>query len=160
MLEQRNVLERAPKSEFGYAMRRSVEDRAPFEKDVAARRRIEPAQAIEQSRFAGAVRSDKTEDLPAVHLEGNAVERDDSVEAHGDISHGKQRRSWRGNFAHDGFRVMRRLSEKARLPDALRRSAGTGGSSHTSPDPAHLLSGVWAKIRTADECVDTKCTTT
>src|SRR5436853_487775 len=71
-LEEGDVLECAPDPEFRNPVRWAVEDRAAFKVDVAAGRRIKPAQAIEQSRFAGAVRSDETEDLPAVHLEGNA----------------------------------------------------------------------------------------
>jgi hypothetical protein len=69
----------------------------------AARRSVEPAQAVEQRRLAGTIWADEAEDLTLLHIEGNAVERDDSVEPHGDFSHGQQRRSWGESVAHDRF---------------------------------------------------------
>ena len=49
-------------------MRGTVEDRAAFKEDIAARRRVEPAQAIEQGGLTGAVRPDESENLPPLDL--------------------------------------------------------------------------------------------
>ena len=68
MLKERDVLECAPDPKLGDAMRRTVEDRAAFKEDIAARRRVEPAQAIEQGGLTGAVRPDESENLPPLDL--------------------------------------------------------------------------------------------
>ena len=61
--EQREVLERAADADLGDAVRRAVEDALPFEQDVAASRRVEAAEAVEQRGLAGAVRADQAEQL-------------------------------------------------------------------------------------------------
>ena len=72
-------------------MRRPLQDRLAFQQNVAFARLIESAQAIEQRRLAGAIRSDQPENLPALHVEGDAVQRDDAAEHDADVVHRKQR---------------------------------------------------------------------
>src|SRR4029077_3233773 len=54
--EKREVLEGAGNTDLGDAVRRTVEQRAAFEQDIAPIGDIEAAQAVEQGRLAGAVR--------------------------------------------------------------------------------------------------------
>ena len=53
-------------------------------------RLIEPGEAIEQRRLAGAVRSDQAEDLALVHVEGHAIQRDDAAEHDADVANREQ----------------------------------------------------------------------
>ena len=71
----------------------AVQHRLALEQDVAAVRRVEPADAVEQCRLAGAVRADQPEDLAFVDRERDAVERDDAAKAHRDIADFEQRRA-------------------------------------------------------------------
>ena len=78
--EQREVLEGAADADVGDAVRRPAQDAAALEQDVAGARRVEPAEAVEQRRLAGAVRADQAEDLALPHVERDVVERDDAAE--------------------------------------------------------------------------------
>ncbi len=89
--KQRDILEGAADADLGDAMRRARQDAVALHQNVALARLIEPRQAIEQRGLAGAVRPDQTENLPTVHVERDAVERDDSSEHDADVAHGKQR---------------------------------------------------------------------
>ena len=89
--EQRQVLEGARDADLGDAMRRPRQQRAPGEQDVAPVRRVEAADAIEQRRLAGAVRTDQAEDLALVQRERDAVERDDAAEPQRDVANLEQR---------------------------------------------------------------------
>jgi len=71
-------------------LRRPRQDALALHQDVAGTRLVEPAQAIEQRRLAGAVRPDQPEDLPLVHVEGYAIQRDDTAEHDADVANRKQ----------------------------------------------------------------------
>ncbi len=79
--EQAEILEGAADAERGDAVARRLEQRAPLEADRAAVEAIEPGQAVEQRRLAGAVGPDQAEDLAGRDVERDAVERDDAAEA-------------------------------------------------------------------------------
>jgi hypothetical protein len=64
---------------------RAAAQRSSVQADIAAVRPIEPAQAIEQSGFAGAVGADQPHDPALRHGKRDALERDDTAEPHGDI---------------------------------------------------------------------------
>src|SRR5213595_2243048 len=68
--EQREVLEGAADAEVGDAVRRQRQQRAVAEADVPPLWRVEPAQAVEQRRLAGAVGADEPDDLALGHVEG------------------------------------------------------------------------------------------
>src|SRR5437762_11821304 len=87
--EEREVLEGAADAEGGDAVRRQPQQRAAAEADVAALRRVEPAQAIEERRLPGAVGADEPDDLAVGHVERDAVERDNAPEAHGEVADGQ-----------------------------------------------------------------------
>src|SRR5213594_283190 len=95
--EQREVLEGAADAEVGDAVRRQRQQRAVAEADVPPLWRVEPAQAVEQRRLAGAVGADEPDDLALGHVEGDAVERDDASEADGEITDGENRLPRRGH---------------------------------------------------------------
>jgi hypothetical protein len=102
--EQREVLESPPDAYLGDAVRRPPQHRAPLEQDVAAIRGVEPADTVEESGFAGAIRADQTEDLALLDREGDAVERDDAAELDSDVADLKQgrRRGGGGRLMHRG----------------------------------------------------------
>jgi CO dehydrogenase/acetyl-CoA synthase delta subunit len=54
--EEREVLERASDAGRGDRVRREAEERAALELDLALRRIVEAAQAVEERGLAGAVR--------------------------------------------------------------------------------------------------------
>jgi hypothetical protein len=78
--EQRQVLEGAGDADLGDAVCRPIEQRAALEPDVAAVRRIEAGEAVEQRRLAGAVWANEAKDAAFFEVEGNPVERDDAAE--------------------------------------------------------------------------------
>ncbi len=85
------VLERAADADAGDLVRR----RAPaaicvLEGDRALGRVVDPADDVEHRRLAGAVRTDDRADVAGPHLEGDAVERDDPSEAHGQALYRQQ----------------------------------------------------------------------
>ena len=88
--EQRQVLESAADAEAGDAVARQREQRRAAERDVAAVALVEPRHAVEERGLARAVGSDQADDLAGRDVEGDAVERDDAAEAHGDILHAQQ----------------------------------------------------------------------
>src|SRR5260370_1950641 len=96
--EEREVLEGAADAEVGDAVRRQRQQRAAAEVDVAALRRVEPAQTIEERRLAGAVGTDEPDDLAVGHVERDAVERDDAPEAHGEVADGQNGRERHGHL--------------------------------------------------------------
>src|SRR5262249_5834940 len=79
-------------ADLGNSMRRSVDDRAAVEQDVAPVWCIEAADTVEESRLAGAVRPYQAEDLARLDRERDAVERDDAAEAERHITDFEQRR--------------------------------------------------------------------
>ena len=88
--KQRDVLEGAADADLGDPVRRARQDALAFHQDVAGARLIEPAEAIEQRRLAGAVRPDQAEDLALMHVEGHAIQRDDAAEHDADVANRKQ----------------------------------------------------------------------
>ncbi len=81
LVEQRHVLERASDTDLGDGVPGPVEDGLALEQHIAAVGRVEPAQAIEEGRLAGAVRADQAGDLAGEDIEGHAVEGNDAAEA-------------------------------------------------------------------------------
>ncbi len=67
--KQRHVLEGAADSCIADFVRGPAQDALAFNQDIALAGLIETAETIEQRRFAGAVRSDQTENLAAAHVE-------------------------------------------------------------------------------------------
>ena len=53
-------------------------------------RLVEPGEAVEQRGLAGAVRPDQAEDLALVHVERDAVQRDDAAEHDADVANREQ----------------------------------------------------------------------
>src|SRR5262249_27951831 len=89
--EQRVILERPTDAQRGNVVRPEAEDRAAGQEDRALARSIEPADAVEEGRLAGAVRTDQADDLAFADVEGDAIERDDTAETHRDVTNGQQR---------------------------------------------------------------------
>src|SRR5207253_4051139 len=92
------------------------QQRAVPEADVSALRRVEPAQAVEERRLAGAVRPDEADDLPLAHVERDAVERDDATEADGEVANGEDRRPGRGHdraYTGTAWACQRRADRKS-----------------------------------------------
>ena len=90
--EQGRGLEGAADAERGDVRRRAAAQRLSVQPDVALRRPIEPAQAIEQGGFAGAVRPDQSDDTALGDGERDVIERDDAAEAHRHAGDVQQRR--------------------------------------------------------------------
>jgi len=82
-------------------MRRLAEQRLPIEPDGAAVRRVQPAQAIEQSGFSGAVGADQADDGAGRYIKRNTIERDNAAKADHHILDFEQRR--------DRVRARRRI---------------------------------------------------
>jgi len=59
---------------------------------MSGRRLIQPREAVEERGLAGAVGADQAEDLALEHVEGHAVERDDSAEHDADVANREQGR--------------------------------------------------------------------
>ncbi len=89
--EQRKILEGAANAQVGDAVTRQALERLTIEHDRAALEVVQPGQAVEQRRLSGAVGADQADDLARVHVEGNAVEGDDTAEAHADVQDGQKR---------------------------------------------------------------------
>jgi len=51
--------------------------------DVSSRWPVQPGDAVEESRLAGAVGADEGDDVSLLHLKGRAVERPQTAEVHG-----------------------------------------------------------------------------
>src|SRR5207245_9079234 len=73
--ERPDDLEGAPDPEPGDAVRRQARDRPALPADVSSVDPVHAADAVEESRLAGAVRTDDAEDLALLHLESHAVDR-------------------------------------------------------------------------------------
>src|ERR1700687_222590 len=86
ILEQSEILEGPPDPDFGNTMRGAVENRLALKQNIAAVGRIDPAQAIEQRRFARAVRANQPENRARLHIEADAVERDHAAKANVDVA--------------------------------------------------------------------------
>ena len=89
--EQRQVLESAADAQFGHAIARQASERAAIEEDAAALEVVQTGEAVEQRGLARAVGADQSYDLSSVHVEGNAIERDDPAKAHRDVADAQQR---------------------------------------------------------------------
>src|SRR5215469_6150009 len=98
--EQRKILKGAGDTDFGDAMRRTLEQRAAFEQNVAAVGRVKAADAVEQRRLARAVRANQTQDLAFLDLERDAVERDDPAEPQADVADFEQRSARSSRCGH------------------------------------------------------------
>jgi hypothetical protein len=92
-VEQRHVLEGATDADLRDAVARAPQDRLAFEQDVTAVWRVEPAEAVEERRLAGAVGTDQAGDLAGKNVERHAIESHDAAEADRDIAHAEQRRA-------------------------------------------------------------------
>src|SRR5665213_3746314 len=91
--EESEVLEGAADAERGDAMARHREEIAPLEPDRPAFRLVEPAQAVEQRRLAGAVGADEAADRTACNRKRDLVERDNAAEPDGYAGDVEERRS-------------------------------------------------------------------
>src|SRR5436309_10150572 len=89
--KEREVLEGAADGARRHAMGGGAHDGLALEEQVALIGRVEPAHAVEQRGLAGAVGTDEADDLPVGHVEGDAVQRHDASESHGDVTNGEER---------------------------------------------------------------------
>src|SRR6185503_7230756 len=80
VLEQPDVLEGAGDSERRHLVRLRSRDLSVVEHDTPGGRRKNPGDAIEKRGLAGAVRPDEREDLAALHVERDVVDRDEAAE--------------------------------------------------------------------------------
>src|SRR5207245_10786892 len=85
VFEVPDVLERPGDPERGGLVRLRSRDVPPLEDDVAVRRREYAGDRVEQRGLPGAVRPDEREDLAALHIEGDVVDRDEAAEPLGDV---------------------------------------------------------------------------
>ena len=111
--EELDVLER-PRDPLPHDLvGRRLEDRGAVEQHFARVRLVEPGDDVEGRRLAGAVRPDQPGDVPFLDVERDAVERDDSAEAQGDVPYleeGHPQETLNGPTA----RWQRRASRRAR----------------------------------------------
>src|SRR3954454_15856172 len=137
--EQRQVLEGAADADLGDTMRRPVDDRAAFKQNIAAVRRVEAADAVEQRRLAGAVRADQPEDLPRLDREGDTVEGDDAAEAKRDLANFEQRHRGYADTGHGTSPMLTSNSPAPRpcirvfLPNIWLIAAGAEAAGSESP---------------------------
>src|SRR5207237_10225765 len=68
----------------GYSVRRHALDRPALPADVSAVDPVHAADAVEEGRLAGAVRTDDAEDLALLHLERHVVDGAHTSEPLGD----------------------------------------------------------------------------
>src|SRR5581483_5031844 len=85
VLEETDVLERAPHAPRGDRVRRLAGDVLAEERDRAARRLVDAGQHVEERRLAGAVRADQRDHLAARHRETDVVDRDETAELLADV---------------------------------------------------------------------------
>src|SRR6185312_11271315 len=90
ILEEGDILEGAADADLRNSMRRPRQNAHAFHQDIALARLIEPGEAIEESGLAGAVRTDQAKDLALMHVEGNAIQRDDAAEHDADVADREQ----------------------------------------------------------------------
>ena len=102
VLEQLDVLERAGDAEAGDLVRRAPAEVDAVELDRSRRRRVEPADEVEDRRLAGAVRADQREHLAARDVEGHAVDGADAAEADAEVLDREQR----GHFSRSDLRKL------------------------------------------------------
>jgi hypothetical protein len=88
--EKCHVLKGAADADFGDLVGRARQDALAFHQNVAGAGLIEPGEAVEERRLAGAVRSDQAEDRALVHVERHTVQRDDAAEHDADVANRKQ----------------------------------------------------------------------
>ncbi len=74
-------------------MRREVADVAAVELDAACGRIVEAEDRVEQGGLAGAVRTDESDDLALVDVEGGVVHGGQPTETDGDVVRLDQRRA-------------------------------------------------------------------
>ena len=89
--EQADVLERPRDAASGDLVALRPDDGTPVEDDVARRRPVDARHRVEGGRLAGAVRADEPEDLAALDVERDVVERSEAAELHGDVAQREQR---------------------------------------------------------------------
>ncbi len=82
MLEQLDVLEGARDAQRRDRVRRLRDQVLAVEADAAGGRRVDAADQVEHRRLAGAVGADQREDLAALHVEADVVDRQHAAEAH------------------------------------------------------------------------------
>ena len=90
VLEQLDVLERARNAELGHFVRRQRGQLAPFELDLAGGRRVDAADQVEHRRLARSVRPDQREHLAALHIEADAIDRENAAEANAQVAGGQE----------------------------------------------------------------------
>jgi hypothetical protein len=66
--KQRHVLKRTANAQAGHVMRLSLQYARALDENIAAGVLIEPADAVEQRRLAGAIRPDQSENLASPHF--------------------------------------------------------------------------------------------
>jgi hypothetical protein len=79
-LEQGEILERAPNPERRDMIGSQRQERPIFEKDFSAGWGIQPAEAVEEGRFARTVRADEADNVPLCHIKRDVIQRDDAPE--------------------------------------------------------------------------------
>ena len=89
--EQTERLERAGDTAARDPVRVEPDDRLPLEDDLAAVRRVDAGDQVEERRLAGAVRPDDADDLTFVHDEVEAVDAGQAAERLGQARHLEQR---------------------------------------------------------------------
>ena len=127
--KQSEVLEGAADADLGDAVGRPPQHRAALEQDIAAVWRVEPADAVEQSRLASTVRSDEAQDLALLDRKGDAVERDNAAEPERDVPDFQQRDGGRRTRSRIGFCCpdRRHAASSALLSDSgSARAEGAG----------------------------------
>src|SRR5581483_9605299 len=80
LLEQADVLERAPDPALGDVVRRLAGDVRAVEDDATRGRLVDAGDHVEEGRLAGAVRTDQRDDRAARDREVDVVDRDEPAE--------------------------------------------------------------------------------
>src|SRR5262249_33665055 len=101
--------------------------------------REQAGEHADRGRLAGAVRSEKAEDLPARHVEAHAVGGDERAEPAGDVAHFDERvhhaasSPWSTNTSSSDGRISA-TSDGATRPDrAARTSSASAGGAPARP---------------------------
>ena len=81
-LEQAHVLEGAHHALSGHAVTAQAVDALAFQVDVAGRRRVETADAVEHRGLARPVGADDGKNLLGLQVQFNAVDGDQAAETH------------------------------------------------------------------------------
>ena len=92
VVEQRDVLERPRDSQARDLLRRAPQQIVALEPDRAGRRLVQPGDAVEAGRLAGAVRPDQPGDVAFGDVEGHVVQRRYPAEPDRQVANLEQRR--------------------------------------------------------------------